>query len=269
MEKKKQENKQVNKTKEEKIETKAFNKVDSKAKKEDLFSDIDDKNKKTKKEKNETKNTVKGTVTIDKKIEEKSKEKKSSSGKWIGISVALIFIIAIVIGIVFFIRTPYFAVTRAFNAMKKCDVATISKYIDYDSLVDSVSGNMEVKGEMSEFEKNCFSDLSFKINTVKVEGDTAVINIDTTNKNFRNAITKWTQSIYQKFISGEEVSNEQGINLLNECLKDSSIGTITTNKDITLTKVDGKWKINTDEQLRDAIFPGISEVINSMEALTE
>ena len=156
-----------------------------------------------------------------------------------------------------------------FNAMKSEDINTINKYVSYDALMNSVSGSLSVGEEMSEFEKNCFGDFSFKINTVKVEGDTAIVNVDTTNKNFRNAVTKWTQNIYQKFINGEEISNEEGIKLLNECLEDSSIGTITTNKDISLTKVDGKWTISVDEELRDAIFPGISEVINSMEAFTE
>lgn len=259
--------------KDSKVETKAFNKVNSKAKKEDVFSNIDEKNKESKKEKSTSKDDVKGTVTVNKKIEEKSKEKKVKSsnkkGKYVGLSILLICIIAIILGIVYFIQTPYYALFKAFNAMKNEDINTINKYISYDSLMDSIVGNLNVGEEMSEFEKNCFSDFSFKINTVKVEGDTATINIDTTNKNFRNAITKWSQSIYQKFINGEEISNEEGIKLLNECLKDSSIGTITTNKDITLTKVDEKWTINVDENLKDAIFPGISEVVNSIDTLTE
>lgn len=274
MDKEKDEKKQVNnKSKEEKIEAKEFNKVNSKTKKQDLFSSIDDKNKQVKndkKEKNTSKNAVKGTVTVNKKIDEKSKEKvKGKKGRWIALSIALICIVAIVVGTVFFLKTPYYALMKALNAMKNEDINIINKYLSYDSLMDSVSGSLKVGEEMSEFEKNCFSDFTFKINTVKVEGDTAIINVDTTNKNFRNAVTKWTQNIYQKFINGEEISNEEGIKLLNECLEDASIGTITTNKDITLTKVDGKWIINVDEELRDAIFPGISEVINSMEALTE
>ena len=263
-------------TKDSKVETKTFNKVDAKAKKDDVFANIDEKNKETKndkKEKSTSKDAVKGTVTVNKKIEEKSKEKKvkssSKKGKYIGLSILLICIIAIILGIVYFMQTPYYALIKAFNAMKSEDISTINKYISYDSLMNSIVGNLNVGEEMSEFEKNCFIDFSFKINTVKVEGDTATINIDTTNKNFRNAITKWSQSIYQKFINGEEISNEEGIKLLNECLKDSSIGTITTNKDITLTKVDEKWIINVDDGLKDAIFPGISEVVNSIDTLTE
>ena len=262
--------------KEEKVETKTFNKVNSKGKKDDVFSNIDDKNKevkKDKKEKSTSKDDIKGTVTVNKKIEEKSKTKKvkspSKKGRTIAISIILICLVAIILGVLLFMKTPYYALIKAFNAMKSEDINTINKYVSYDSLMDSIVGNLNVGEEMSEFEKNCFSDFSFKINTVKVEGDTAIINIDTTNKNFRNAITKWSQSIYQKFINGEEISNEEGIKLLNSCLKDSSIGTITTNKDITLKKVEEKWIINVDDNLKDAIFPGISEVVNSIDTLTE
>ena len=266
--------------KDSKVETKSFNKVDSKAKKEDLFSNIDEKGK-DKKEKSTSKDTakstskdaVKGTVTVNKKIEEKTKETKvkssSKGGKYVAISIVLICIIAIIVGIVYFIKTPYYTLIKAFDAMKSEDISTINKYVSYDDLMNSVIGNLNVGEEMTEFEKNCFSDFSFKINTVKVEGDIAIVNIDTTNKNFRNAITKWSQSIYQKFINGEEISNEEGIKLLNNCLKDESIGTITTNEDITLTRVDGKWIIKVDEGLKDAIFPGISEVVNSIDTLTE
>ena len=277
MDKEKDENKKATSNKksaakEEKVETKSFNKVDSKAKKEDLFSNIDEKGK-DKKEKTTSKDAVKGTVTVNKKVEEKTKETKvkssSKGGKYVAISIVLIFIIAIIVGIVYFIKTPYYTLIKAFNAIKSEDINTINQYISYDELMNSVVGNLNVGEEMTEFEKNCFSDFSFKINTVKVEGDIAIVNIDTTNKNFRNAITKWSQSIYQKFINGEEISNEEGIKLLNNCLKDGSIGTITTNKDITLNRVDGKWIIKVDEGLKDAIFPGISEVVNSIDTLTE
>ncbi len=281
MDKKKEENiKPENTKKEEKIDTKAFNKVDSKTKKEDVFSSIDEKNKEAKgkevkkdnKGKNTSKEEVKGTVTVNKKVEEKPKEKVKSSGKkgkWITLVIALICIVAIIVGIIFFMNTPYYAVSKAFKAIKGGNINAINKYVSYDSLMDSVTGSLDVGEEMSEFEKNCFSEFTFKINTVKVEGENATVNVDTTNKNFRNAVTKWTQSIYQKFINGEDISNDQGITLLNDCLSDSSIGTITTNKDITLTKVEGKWKINVTDELIDAIFPGMSEVVNSIEALTE
>ncbi len=266
MDSKEEKSKKESKTKVEKTDTKSFSKVNSKEKKEDLFASVD-KEKKTPKKENEV---IKGTVTINKKIEEKSKNKsKGKAGKWIALVVAVLIVVAIIVGVVFFLRTPYFAVMKSLNAMKSGNIEAINEHMSYQGLMNSLIENLQTGEEMSELEKNCFSEFTFKINTVKVEGDVATVNVDTTNKNFRNALTKWTQKIYQKFINGEDISNEEGKTLLNECLSDSTIGTISTNKDLTLNKVDDKWQLQIDENLQDAIFPGISEVVNSIDALIE
>ena len=259
--------KQSNKPKkEEKIETKAYSKVNSKDKSSDLFANVKETKKVAKKE--EKDDFVKGTVTINKNINFDKKEKtKSKSGKWIAIVSTIIIIVAIILGILFFLKTPYFAVMKTFNSIKNGNIPAINEYLSYEELVDSLVKSLSVGEEMSDLEKNCFSDLTYKINTITVEGDTATVNVETTNKNFRNALTKWNQKIYQKFINGEEISNNQGITILNECLSDKSIGTISTNKDITLNKIDGKWKVIVNTNLQDAIFPGRSDLANSIDAL--
>ena len=255
--------------KEEKIETKAYSKVNSKDKQTDLFANVKETKKVAKKE--EKDDFVKGTVTVNKKINfdkiDKKEKSKGKSGKWIALVIAIIIIAAIVAGILFFLKTPYFAVMKSFNSIKSGNIQVINEYLSYEELMASLVKSLNVGEEMGDLEKNCFSDLTYKINTVTVEGDTATVNIDTTNKNFRNALTKWNQKIYQKFINGEEISNNQGIMLLNECLSDKSIGTISTNKDLTLNKVDGKWKVVINTNLQDAIFPGRSDLANSIDAL--
>ena len=204
---------------------------------------------------------IKGTVTIKEKH-------KTDYAKWIGIVVAIIVLVAMIIGIVFFTKSPYYAVMKTFNALKSERVNIINNYVSYQEIMDSLIDGLNVGEEMSEIEKNCFDKFEYKQNSVKTEGDTAIVTVETTNKNFRNALTKWTQSIYQRFINGEEISNEQGINLLNEYLSDESIGTMSVTKDINLNKVDNKWRLNVDENLKDAVFPGLSEVVNSIDALT-
>ena len=42
----------------------------------------------------------------------------------------------------------------------------------------------------------------------------------------------------------------------------TQIENVTTSVDIVLTKVDGDWKIVLDENLRDAILPGLTEISN-------
>lgn len=204
---------------------------------------------------------IKGTVTVNEK-------KPLNVGLWIGVAVAIVVVIAIIVGIVFYTKSPSYAVTRTFNALKKGNVEVVNKYVSYQDLINSLVEGVEIGEERTDLEKNCFSEFKFKINSVKTEGDTATVSVEITNKNFRNALTKWTQTIYQRFINGEEISNDQGITLLNEYLTDESIGTISNNEEITLNRVDGKWQIQIDESLQNAIFPGLNEVVNSIDALT-
>ena len=272
-EKKDVKKKAVSKSKEKDVNAKAFSKVDSKEKVGDMFANVEENTKPTKTNKNKKEEVIKGTITIDKKVEEKVKKEKpkkvksKNAGKWVGLVIAIVLIVAIALGIVFFLKTPYFVVMKTFNSLKSENIQSINEYMSYQELIDSLVKSVTVGDEMSDLEKNCFVDFTFKINTVKVEGDAATVNVDTTNKNFRNALTKWNQKIYQMFINGEEISNKQGITILNDCLSDQSIGTITTNKDITLNKVDGKWKIVVNTNLQDAVFPGRSELANSIDAL--
>ena len=133
--------------------------------------------------------------------------------------------------------------------------------------MNSLIEKSDERQEMSDLEKSCFEKFQYKIENVSVQDDTATVTVATTNKNFRNALTKWSQSIYQKFTNGEEISNEQGEKTLNECLSDESIGTMSVTEDITLRKVEDKWQIQIDESLQNAIFPGLSEIVSSVESI--
>lgn len=239
-----------------KQEEKTFNKVSPKEKKEKLYTSV-----KASASTLDDKDVVKGTVTIEQKT-------KNKYGKWIALVVAILIIALIIVGIVFFMKTPYFAVMKTFNALKGENIKALNGYIDYNTLMDSLVEGLNTGETMSDLEKNCFSEFKYKINSFKTEGDNATVTVETTNKNFRNALTKWTQTIYQRFINGNEISNEQGITILNEYLSDESIGTMSVTKDLTLKKVDGKWQLEIDDNLKDAIFPGLSEVVNSIDALT-
>ena len=72
-----------------------------------------------------TESKIKGTVTIERK------DKKSYT-KWIGLFIAIIVIIAVIVGIVFFSKSPYYAVMRTFNALKNENINVINSYVSYE-----------------------------------------------------------------------------------------------------------------------------------------
>ncbi len=58
-------------------------------------------------------------------------------------------------------------------------------------------------------------------------------------------------------------SDEEAGQYLMEELKNKEVGqTTTTKKEITIRKEKGKWKVVVDENLQNAIFPGLSEAVN-------
>ena len=49
---------------------------------------------------------------------------------------------------------------------------------------------------------------------------------------------------------------------LKDEINNKEISPLTTTQTITVQKQDGKWKVMADENLRNAIFPGLSEAVN-------
>ena len=50
---------------------------------------------------------------------------------------------------------------------------------------------------------------------------------------------------------------------LMEELKNKDSGTLTSTKNITVTKQDGKWKVMVDDNLKNALFPGLEDAVNN------
>lgn len=184
---------------------------------------------------------------------------------WIGISIMILVIILAAAGILYwYLHTPQYAATKALNGLKNRNVNDVNEYVSYSSILELLTEGIENPTGQSDFEKKCFEDFKYKINSVKTQGDTATINIEGTNKNYRNALNKWIQQVYQKFVAGEDITSEEQRSLLSDCLGDGSIGTMTVTENITLKKESEKWKIVIDDNFENVVFPGLSEVVGSM-----
>ncbi len=70
-----------------------------------------------------------------------------------------------------------------------------------------------------------------------------------------------TKELTQKFFNNEDADQK---NILIEQLKNEDIDKVTTKETVTVQKQDGKWKIVVDQNLRNAIFPGLTEAIDSI-----
>ena len=85
-----------------------------------------------------------------------------------------------------------------------------------------------------------------------------------TNKNFKTIFNNYIKKVIQKACSGENTSDEEMEQYLLDEFKNESIDKVTTTQTITLKKQDGKWKVKVDDNLRNAVYPGLEETMNEL-----
>lgn len=186
----------------------------------------------------------------------------------IGVVIALIVIAIVVVGIVLFLNAnnPKNSVQNLMNALVKGDVSKISEYVDDSSQLVSADlfkeDSSEDNTQMTDKEKLLYSSLEYKINNVTENGDLATVEVEVTNKNFKTIVSNYMQKVVKVAISGQSPSDEEIENYLVEELENESIDKVTTTQNINVQRIDGKWKVKVDDNLQNALFPGLQDVLS-------
>lgn len=257
-EQKNTENNEVNEVKTEKEEAKftqvkPSEKTEKKEEKKSTENNQAKKPTKTKEEK--TKNEK---VKKEKPVKEKGKKRNIFAR-----IVAIIIILAIVIGIIVIaLPSPARALEEMFRDLKAGKMSDIDKYVDYNSLIDIPAlGNLE-GADSTDNDKILYEDLQWNIKKIEKNEEEAKIEVEITNKNYKNIFQNFTKKVVQKILNNEKPSDEEAGQYLMEELKNKEVGQTTTTQEITIRKEEGKWKVVVDENLQNAIFPGLSEAVN-------
>ena len=248
---KKVENKSVDKAEETK-----FNKVSGKdlKKETDMNKKIEKENKKTKKSKN-------------KKENKPEKEKNNHKvGYWAGGIGLLIIVLVIVTALILLPNTPEKTVDGMLNSLKNGDFDSINKYVNYEEILNKseILENTETDQEMQTL---LFDRLSWKVLNIAKENDTASIEVEITNKDFDKIVSNYTQEALKIAFSGESFTEEDQKNKLKEQLQNEEIGTKTVTTTMNLNEQDGTWKVQVDDNLIDALLPGLQDAINSLNSI--
>lgn len=172
-------------------------------------------------------------------------------------------------------ETPEQAITNALNALKVLDKATVSKYMDYDSMVLT-------EGESNEIDKNnqlFLENLTFNLKEANISGDTATVEAEVTNINmpfiFNEYISRYISSSLSISVpaEGEEVTTEDpqevSDRILKEVIEEKKTETVTNNITINLYKEGGNWKIEVDEDLQNAVFGNFLSLYGDEGEVTE
>lgn len=224
-----------------------------------------EENKNVNKESKEIKEKEKN---IDLQNAKNKKEKKSK--RWIVIVILLLILIALVLLVVYISITPRMSVNNALNNLKNGNSKLANLNIEYKELIAVLDGNIikENQKEMSELEKNCFNSLSWSITGEAVTNKEATVDVEITTKNFRQVLLNWIEKISETLEVNGDISNEENISLLAESIKQDNVENITNIATLNLERKGLTWKIKVDDNLINAIYPGLNQVLDVMEQLS-
>lgn len=213
--------------------------------------------------KKEEKVKVKGKVTV----ETKKKSKKSG----LAVAIVLIVILLIIAAVAFVVLNsrPQTIVNNLLNDLKQGNFQEVNKYFNTDS--ENLSENLSIGGQDLDEEtyKLIFEKLEWKINKEEVNGDNAAVEVEVTNKDFQVILTNYTQKLIAAAFTGTTLGEEQYKTYLMDELRNESVTTKTTTQTINLVKVDGKWKVVTNDTFVNLLLPGLQETIDAMNLLSE
>ena len=212
--------------------------------------------KEIKKEEKPKTETKKFEVKNDKA--KKGKNKKAKKNKWIASAVLVVVVLAIAALLTVMIVTSS-------DPKKSTDgLLTNLKAGDFEKAQEFITGEDLLNNEEfdSETQRLFFDKLAWKVTKVTTEGDNATIELEVTNKDFKVIISNYMQKALKAAFTG---AGEQEIeNYLMEELKNEQAQTTTVTKTIQAIKEDKKWKIVSNDELTDALLPGLQESINSL-----
>ena len=201
-------------------------------------------------------------------MEKEKKLEKKNVKRVITIIALILIIIALLCFIAYLLITPSRAVNSVFTNLKNGNNTLASFYIDYDELINALDAGMRKDAGMSELEKSCFDNLEWTILGEKIENETAIVEVEITTKNFRQVLLNWIEKMSEKLETQEDISEEENFELLEESIKQENVQTITTTANINLEKKGLVWKVKVDENLINAIYPGVNQVLEVMEQLS-
>ncbi len=231
-------------------------------------------NAKQENEKIETKKEEPKFQKVDKKETEKQKDKKnnikSSSKKtpWIPtvITVAIVLLVAILLTVMIITSS---APKRTLDSF-----LTSLREGDFEEAQEYLSGDLELSINTSdeETQKLLFDKLQWKIDSVTENDDnTATIEVQITTKDFTTIINNYYQKALEAVKgaitgegSSESFSSEDFENYFIEELENDDIQTTTVTATINAIKEDNTWKIVADDNLINALLPGLQETIASL-----
>ena len=230
----------------------------------------EDKSSKSKEEKvsKETSTTKSENKLKDSPKTNIKKEKKSK--KWLLVVILLIILIVLALMVLYTSITPRSSVNNLLTNLKNGNKFMAGLNIDYDELISVLDSTIALEGgsSMSNLEKECFNELSWEITGESVENTNATVTATITTKNFRQVLLNWIEKISEVLETQDDIDTAQNLQLLEESLVQDNVDTRTNEVTINLERRGLTWKVVINDEFIDAIYPGMTQVLDVMEQLS-
>ena len=154
------------------------------------------------------------------------------------------------------------------NLVKELNNGNFKKAGEYcaDNTMDLFGVDENI--EDLEMVKLYYKNIDIKVNKVTKSKDTAVINVEISNKdlgkilnNYMNKAKELALENLNKKVTTKDMEN-QLLQYFKSQFEAEGIETVTTTVDVVLNKVDGKWKVVVDSNLRNSFLPGLYSLSN-------
>lgn len=168
-------------------------------------------------------------------------------------------------------NTPSDVVSEYFDKVKKGDTSAKELFAVVEESGQEVLDEDGVSKEVTDKLIKKMKKLTYKINSEEINGDTAKVNVTVNSMNFGEVFGKVLAESMGYFMgqafSGVEMSDEDSENYMNDLLSKylDEVSYSDKTDDITLSKIDGKWKIDESESLVKLVMGLDSSMLDNME----
>lgn len=169
-------------------------------------------------------------------------------------------------------ETPEQAVTNAFNALKNSDMETAQKYFSDSDLLINDSESDGLFNDEEEY-KLLLNNFSFNIISSSEDGDTATVQAEITNIDMASVLLEYFDQIftvaYENALAGDQAKSDEEMDAIAEqlfydLLTSEDNEKVTSTIDINLTRQDNSWKIESDDELNDAVLGGLFSALEDL-----
>lgn len=167
--------------------------------------------------------------------------------------------------------TPSDVVGEYFDKVKKGDASAKELFAVVEESGQEVLDEDGVSKEVTDKLIKKMKKLTYKINSEEINGDTAKVNVTVNSMNFGEVFGKVLAESMGYFMgqafSGVEMSDEDSENYMNDLFSKylDEVSYSDKTDDITLSKIDGKWKIDENESLVKLVMGLDSSMLDNME----